>query len=183
MNDEFESAVQALKAGACVLFPTDTVYGLGLAPRFASSPRQLFAAKNRDKGKPVAWLVGSVEDLLYYGRDVSDAAQQLAQSHWPGALTLVVRASDTVPPAFQSEEGTIGLRVPACATTQALIDEVGPLATTSANISGEIPPCTFDEVSTAIVRTASAAIRGRCEGDGAPSQVLDCTGAAIRRLR
>ena len=131
------------------MFPTDTVYGLGVAVEAARSPQALFDIKRRDRGKPVAWLVGDASDLERYGREVPDAACALARAHWPGPLTLVVKASQAVPPAFRSAEGTIGLRMPDSETALALVRAAGgPVATTSANLSGGPAPRTFEGCST-----------------------------------
>lgn len=108
-----EEAVRALAAGDAVVFPTDTVFGLGISVSAAAGPQLLYDLKRRDAGKPVAWLVEGPEALDVYGEDVPAYARRLAEAFWPGGLTLVVRASDAVPPAFQSPAGTIGLRMPA----------------------------------------------------------------------
>ena len=110
-------AACALAAGEAVVFPTDTVFGLGVSVKAAAGPRLLYDLKHRDAGKPVAWLVEGPETLDVYGRDVPAYARRLAETFWPGALTLVVRASAAVPAAFRSPAGTIGLRMPDSALT------------------------------------------------------------------
>ena len=135
--DTLEDAALALADGRPCIFPTDTVYGVGVAVCAASGPDILFDVKQRDAGKPIAWLVGSIDDLQRYGKNLPSGVCQLAHRFWPGALTVIVEASDIVPASYRSESGTIGLRMPANETTLALIRRVGsPLATTSANISG-----------------------------------------------
>lgn len=130
-------AACALAAGEAVVFPTDTVFGLGVSVKAAAGPRLLYDLKHRDAGKPVAWLVEGPETLDVYGRDVPAYARRLAETFWPGALTLVVRASAAVPAAFRSPAGTIGLRMPDSEAALALIRAVGcPLAVTSANPLG-----------------------------------------------
>ena len=111
----------ALKRGKPVVFPTDTVYGVGVAVGAAESPQVLYDLKRREDKKPIAWLVGEVDDLARYGRAVPELAFALARTFWPGPLTLVVKASAAVPPAFRSAEGTIGLRMPANETALALV--------------------------------------------------------------
>ena len=168
------SAVGALEAGRAVVFPTDTVYGVGVAVRYAESPREVFEVKRRDPGKPIAWLVGGVEDLDRYGVGVSDEARRLAEENWPGALTIIVKASDEVPRAFQSQQGTIGLRMPANETALALIREVGPLATSSANLSGSPVPRSFADIDPALL-DAVASLEGDAPGSGTASTVIDCS--------
>lgn len=154
-----EEALEALKSGQPIVFPTDTLFGLGVSVLHAPSPDILYAIKHREKKKPIAWLVGGVEDLERYGKMVPDFAFALARTFWPGPLTIIVKASDEVPATFCSEEGTIGLRMPANETARALIRELGcPLATTSANISGQKNTIAFNEIDSAIFAAVGAAL-------------------------
>ena len=149
-------AACALAAGEAVVFPTDTVFGLGVSVKAAAGPRLLYDLKHRDAGKPVAWLVEGPETLDVYGRDVPAYARRLAETFWPGALTLVVRASAAVPAAFRSPAGTIGLRMPDSEAALALIRAVGcPLAVTSANLSGAPDTARIEDLDGALMaRTA-----------------------------
>lgn len=183
-------AAQALSRGEAVVFPTDTVVGLGVSVEAADSPRVLYDIKERDEGKPIAWLVGGPQDLGRYGADVSEVAFELARRHWPGALTLIVRASDAAPRAFCSAEGTVGLRMPDHLVALDLIRMAGcPLATTSANIAGEPAPRTLDGLDARIAQRASSVVSDRLpdESDrpasGVASAVIDCTGESLRILR
>lgn len=151
-----KEATRALAAGNAVVFPTDTVFGLGVSVGAAAGPQLLYDLKHRDAGKPVAWLVEGPEALDVYGRDVPAYARRLAETFWPGGLTLVVRASDAVPAAFQSPAGTIGLRMPASEAALGLIRAAGcPLAVTSANLSGAADAARAEDLDRALVaRTA-----------------------------
>ena len=151
-----EEATRALAVGNAVIFPTDTVFGLGVSVSAAPGPQLLYDLKHRDAGKPVAWLVEGPEALDVYGRDVPAYARRLAETFWPGGLTLVVRASDAVPAAFQSPAGTIGLRMPASEAALGLIRAAGcPLAVTSANLSGAADTACAEDLDRALVaRTA-----------------------------
>lgn len=171
-----EAAAAALKRGKPVVFPTDTVYGVGVAVGAAESPQVLYDLKRREDKKPIAWLVGEVDDLARYGRAVPELAFALARTFWPGPLTLVVKASAAVPPAFRSAEDTIGLRMPANETALALVRAAGaPVATTSANPSGARAPRTFDSLDEGILSGVAAAVRDDAEKSGVASTVLDCT--------
>lgn len=178
-----EHAIGALKRGELVVFPTDTVYGIGLAVRHAPSPQAIYEAKGRSGGKPVAWLVGGASALDAYGLDVPCAARELAARAWPGALTLVVRASDAVPAAFRSQEGTIGLRVPASEAALALVEAAGPIATSSANMSGVAATGRFEEIDPRMLAAAAAAVRGDVLSSGVASTVLDCSSGELRVIR
>lgn len=178
--------VETLKSGKPAIFPTDTVYGLGVAVAFSQGPANLFELKHRSEAKPVAWLVGDVEALAVYGKDVPEYAIELAKKHWPGALTLIVKASHNVPHAFRSREGTIGLRMPNSAQTLAIIRELGcPLAATSANLTGEPAPKTHEDVNATLASEVDAvlAAEGGAALSGVASTVVDCTGAEPKILR
>ena len=184
--DTLEDAALALADGRPCIFPTDTVYGVGVAVHAASGPDVLFAIKQRDAGKPIAWLVGSIDDLQRYGKNLPSAVCQLVQRFWPGALTIIVEASDSVPVSYRSESGTIGLRMPANETTLALIRRVGsPLATTSANISGRAAVSRFESLDAELLARVGCALRDPIDSlhSGVASTVVDCTGGGLRVIR
>lgn len=184
----FEGAVAAtaavLSAGGVAVFPTDTVYGISQAVAAnPDGPRRLFAIKRRDLAKTVPWLMADAEDLGRYGVDVPAYARRLAEL-WPGGLTLVVRASGAVPPAYRAADGTVALRVPAAPFVRAVARAVGsPLATTSANTSGLPAPTSFDEVERRIVREADLTVDGGATRDAQASTVVSCTGGRPAILR
>lgn len=194
-NDRFDEVVEALRRGEAAVFPTDTVCGVGVSVRDAQGPDELFRLKRRPSGKPVAWLVGGVSDLDRFGEDVPAAAREAAGKAWPGALTLVVKASAKVPRAFQSETGTIGLRMPARESALLLIRAVGcPLATTSANFSGDAAPRSLKDADAAFLAQVDAVLPDDGASDdpsdaepsassGIASTVLDCTCDPPRVLR
>ena len=181
---DFDAVVKALVAGKAAIVPTDTLYGLAVCPLYAPSPGKLYEIKGRPSDKPVAWLVGSLTDLDVYGRNVAECARRLVSAYWPGALTVIVSASDKVPLAYRSAAGTIGLRMPDDELTRAIIAEVGyPLATTSANRSGQHDPLSFADIDPEIIAAVAAAIDDSQEKSGIGSTVVDCTAETPRILR
>ena len=183
-QSDLDKAIEALKAGKPVVFPTDTVYGIGVSVLHAKSPQAIYDIKQRGAGKPIAWLVGSPEALDVYGENVPQQARDLVSAQWPGALTVIVKASEAVPPAFASQTGTIGLRMPDSPVALSLIEAVGsPLATSSANISGGSDPRMLEDVDPAVIRQVAAVVRGMRMGSGTPSTVIDCSQGAVRVLR
>lgn len=171
-----QEALRALKRGEPVIFPTDTLFGLGVSVKHAESPEVLYTIKRRENRKPIAWLVGSVDDLGRYGKIVPDFAFALARTFWPGPLTIIVKASDEVPAAFRSAEGTIGLRMPASPTAHALVESLGcPLATTSANMSGQKNPVSFDAIPAELLEQVSVALNDDEEKSGIASTIVDCS--------
>lgn len=179
-----EEATRALAVGNAVIFPTDTVFGLGVSVSAAPGPQLLYDLKRRDAGKPVAWLVEGPEALDVYGRDVPAYARRLAETFWPGGLTLVVRASDAVPAAFQSPAGTIGLRMPASEAALGLIRAAGcPLAVTSANLSGAADTARAEDLDRALVaRTAGLYLPGGVAAAGIASGCAEATPSASARF-
>ena len=182
-----EQAAEALRAGGALIFPTDTVWGIGVAVEHAKGTWELSQAKGRAPEKPIAWLVGDKSALDTYGMDVPDYACRLAGAFWPGPLTLVVWASREVPPAYIAADGTVGLRMPDSKCVLALARAAGsPLATTSANFAGqparpssEPPDLQFAE--SCDVPVLDARVKGGA--GGAASAVVDCSGCEPRLLR
>lgn len=182
-----EQAAEVLRAGGALIFPTDTVWGIGVAVEHAKGTWELSEAKGRAPEKPIAWLVGDKSALDAYGMDVPDYARRLADAFWPGPLTLVMWASREVPPAYIAAEGTIGLRMPDSKCALALARAAGsPLATTSANFAGKParPSCEAPDLEFAEscgVPVLDARVKGGT--GGAASAVVDCSGCEPRLLR
>lgn len=180
----FQEVEAALRRGEPAIIPTDTVYGLGVAVEFAPSPQVLFDLKGRAAAKPVAWLVDSPQALERYGRDLSQEARDLVRQGWPGPLTVVVRASDAVPAAYRSAQGTIGLRMPDHPVTLELIGAVGcPLAVTSANRSGEAPASFARQLDPSLLASVTALLQDGEGKPGRPSAVIDCSNEVPKVLR
>jgi L-threonylcarbamoyladenylate synthase len=132
----FAEFITQIQTGAIGSFPTDTVPALAAAPNAAAAIYQL---KQRPLDKPLILMAAEIDDVWdYLSGSVVDRAswRSLMQDYWPGALTLVLPASDRVPPAMQSP-GTIGVRIPNHDLARAILRHTGPLATTSANLAGQ----------------------------------------------
>ena len=181
---DLAKAIATLKAGKPVIFPTDTVYGVGVAVRYATSPDKIYRIKGRDERKPIAWLVGGADALDRYGTDVPSEARALADAHWPGALTIVVKASSEVPCAFQSQEGTIGLRMPESDTALSLVQAVGPIAASSANRAGESDSRAFADLDESLLDKVGAWVEAdEAPASGVASTVVDCSTGVLRIIR
>jgi L-threonylcarbamoyladenylate synthase len=181
-------AVRALRDGAIVALPTDTVYGIAVALSTADGIERLFAAKARPPDRAVALLLAEpaqAEELGVLG----SAARALAEAFWPGGLTLVVpRREDRPPPvALTCGEGpdlrTIGVRVPDHPAPRALAAGVGPLPTTSANRSGEPEARDAAEIAALLGGAVALILDGGPAHGGPPSTVVDVSGAEPRILR
>lgn len=166
-----EEAAGAIERGAIAIIPTDTVYGIGARPEVATAIFEL-KGRSRDKALPV---LGSDAGRLGGIAELDGDARALAEKHWPGPLTLVVRRKT----AFTADLGgtnphTIAVRVPAHPVARDLLERTGPLAVTSANVSGE-PPATTYEQACALAHELICLDGGTC--DGVPSTVLSLVGA------
>lgn len=177
-------AAQELLGGGVIVIPTDTVYGIAQLASPNNSPDELKRIKERPEEKNIPLLVGSLEDLEACSVDLPNYARQLAARHWPGALTLVVKAAEKIPPAFRAADGSVGLRMPAHEFVLALIEAVGtPLVCSSANLSGAPAATSTDELSLVIASRVSLIIDGgQCPG-GVASTVLSCLGEEPQVLR
>ena len=177
-------AASVLREGGIIVFPTETVYGIGAAATSWCGPCELFDIKVRPLDKPLPWLVEGAEDLDRYGVEVPEYATKLAQAFWPGGLTLVVDAAEEVGAGFRDERGTIALRAPDHEIVQELIRASGsPIAATSANTSGRPPAARFPEIEERIIAAADVVLDGGESVVGEASTVVDCTGDAPSILR
>ena len=150
-----ETAVSFLCKGGVLVMPTDSVYGIGcVATPGNPAHEKIFAIKQRDRAQTLPWLIADPQDLHLYAKDVPLWMERLANELWPGALTLVVDASDAVPPEYRAADGTVALRVPDSNLVRMLAREVGPLATTSANTHGATAATSGADVEQHIVQEA-----------------------------
>jgi release factor glutamine methyltransferase len=170
-------AANALRDGGIVVFPTETVYGIGAMATSCIGPQEIIDIKMRPASKPLPWLVETEDALDVYGNEVPDYAHKLAEKFWPGPLSLVVHASKRVSKDFTDDRGTVALRCPDHEVVQELIRAAGgPIITTSANTSGKHAPGSFDELEPRIVHAADLTLDGGETEHRIASTVVDCTG-------
>jgi release factor glutamine methyltransferase len=170
-------AASVLRDGGIVIFPTETVYGIGAAATSCIGPQEIVDIKMRPASKPLPWLVETEDALDTYGVDVPDYAHRLAAAFWPGALSLIVTASSRVGKDFTDTRGTVALRCPDHEVVQDLIRASGgPIITTSANTSGLHAPRSFEELESRLIAAADLTLDGGETRHGMASTVVDCTG-------
>jgi L-threonylcarbamoyladenylate synthase len=148
MQGSFSQLVAAATKGLVVSFPTDTVPAIAVQPAYAD---QIYQVKQRSIDKPLILLAAHSNDLWPFIQGNSaeqEVWQQVVDRYWPGALTIVLPASNKVPMGL-SQTNTIGLRVPNCAIARKILEQTGALATSSANLSGSEPLCTMAAVNRA----------------------------------
>lgn len=176
--DVINEAAGVLRNSGIVVFPTETVYGIAArASAECLGAHELFEIKRRDRNKAIPWLVEDISALDTYGIDVPDYAYTLAEKYWPGALTLVVPASEEVPEDFKAHDGTIALRAPDSPLVRALIKACGmPLATTSANTHTLPAPTAFEELEERIINAADIVLDGGETKYHRASTIISCIG-------
>lgn len=187
-------AAAHLRAGCLALVPTETVYGVGVCvsayvscegePSDESGYGRIFTLKRRERRQTVPWLVAGAEALDAFGVDVPDEAYRLAEAFWPGALTIVVRASDAVPAFMRAADGTVALRASASPVIRALVRACGsPLAVTSANTHGAPAPASFEEVEPRILAGSDIALDAGATVCRDASTIVSCAHGAPEILR
>jgi L-threonylcarbamoyladenylate synthase len=175
-------AFQTLLAGELVAFPTDTVYGVGALVFDRKAVERIYVAKGRLAEKSIPVLLASIEQLEKVTVQVPELAAKLADRFWPGPLTLIVPKHPAVPDAVSPTE-TIGVRVPNHPTTRALLRLSGPLAVTSANLSGQESSSTAAEVRAKLGGRIALILDGGRTPGGVPSTIVDCMGPELKILR
>jgi len=180
--ESISSALSLFRDGEIVAFPTDTVYGLGADPFQASGIIKLFEAKGRDSNKAIAILVGSVEQASLVTDHMPEMAIRLCEVFWPGGLTVIVPRKNTLPELISNTD-RIGIRMPNHPIALEMLRTYGPLATTSANLSGKPNPVTAKDVFDQLANRVPLILDGgKCQG-GVPSTVIDCSGSEPVILR
>jgi L-threonylcarbamoyladenylate synthase len=176
-------AAPALLKGELVVLPTDTVYGVGADAFRAAAVSILLAAKGRGRDMPPPVLVGSVRAASALVEDLGQYGQALIDEFWPGGLTLVCRASRMLQWDLGDTKGTVAVRMPQHPVALELLREAGPMAVSSANLTGSPPATTAADAQEQLGDSVSVYLDdGPCPGDAA-STIVDLTGDAPRLLR
>lgn len=178
------AAVEVLRAGGLVALPTDTVYGICVALETLGGVERLFEVKRRPRDKGIMLLLESIDQAPRIGV-MTPAASALAEACWPGGLTVVVpqRPDVPLPAALTAATPTIGVRVPDHPAPRALAGGVGPLPTTSANVSGLPEARDAREILDQLGDEIDLILDGGPAHGGPASTVVDCTGEMPRVLR
>ena len=183
LSSQIQEAVWVLKKGGLVAYPTDTVYGLGASMQSGQAVERIFAVKSRPRHMALPLLVASVAQIENLTDRISPSAKCMIDAFLPGALTLVMRASNRVPAYLTTKEGTIALRIPGHPVPVALIEGIGTaIVGTSANLSGNPSPVTAEEVRSQLGDQVDFIIDGGGCG-GKESTIVDVTGESFTVLR
>lgn len=170
-----DAARRAVERGECVVLPTDTVYGIGVDAFNPEAVQRLLDAKNRGRDMPPPVLIAEASLMRVLAVDVPADARTLVAEHWPGPLTIICRAQPSLRLDLGEAEGTIALRVPDHELARTLLRQIGPMAVSSANVSGQPAAVTCDDAVAQLGDQVAVYLDGGQLGatDAAPSTIVD----------
>lgn len=170
------AAVDAVRAGQCVVIPTDTVYGIGCDAFNNDAVAKLLATKRRGPDMPVPVLVGSWSTIQGLVREFNDTAKTLVEAFWPGGLSIVVPEAPSLPWNLGDTRGTVLLRMPNQPLAIELLRETGPMAVSSANLTGNQPSVTASGARQQFGNNVPVYLNGGRAKVGEPSTIIDISG-------
>ncbi|ARF57426.1 L-threonylcarbamoyladenylate synthase [Streptomyces gilvosporeus] len=176
-------AASAVRRGELVVLPTDTVYGIGADAFSAEAVSDLLQAKGRGRGMPTPVLVGSPNTLHGLVTDFSEQAWELVDAFWPGALTLVAHHQPSLTWDLGETGGTVAVRMPLHPVAIELLTEFGPMAVSSANLTGHPSPQDCDAAQEMLGDAVSVYLDGGPTPAAVPSSIVDVTGKVPVLLR
>lgn len=177
-------AAETIAAGGVIAFRTDTFYGLGADPFNREALKRVNDLKGREGNKPLLVVISDAGEAERFLISKSQLFDSISARHWPGALTIVVRARPEVPDELTAASGTIGLRLPDDESVRSFIRACGgALTATSANLAGEPPARTTEEVARSFPSGLDLIVDGGTSQGDRPSTVLDISGQSPRLIR
>jgi L-threonylcarbamoyladenylate synthase len=177
------AATEAVRRGELIVLPTDTVYGIGANAFSPAAVAGLLAAKRRGRDMPPPVLVGTVSAATALIEDMDNIGRRMIEEFWPGGLTLVCRAGRSLTWDLGDTEGTVAVRMPLHSLALELLKETGPLAVSSANVSGQPAATTADEAEQQLGEEVAVILDDGPATGGVASTIVDVTGAMPRLLR
>ncbi|WP_249666097.1 L-threonylcarbamoyladenylate synthase [Nocardioides faecalis] len=178
-----DAAATAVRRGRLVVLPTDTVYGVGADAFDAAAVQRLLAAKGRGREMPPPVLVGTAGTLDALATRVPVYVPVLVERFWPGALTLVCHQQPSLQWDLGETRGTVAVRMPDHEVARALLDRTGPLAVSSANLTGRPAALDADEAMQMLGESVAVVVDGGPAPGGVASTIVDATGERPRLLR
>jgi L-threonylcarbamoyladenylate synthase len=178
MAEGIAAAAEAVRRGEVVVLPTDTVYGVGVDAFDSDAVAAVLTAKGRSRGMPLPVLIPNPETVDGLATNIPAYARGLIDAFWPGPLTLVLHSQGSLLWDLGETNGTVALRMPRNEVALSLLSEVGPMAVTSANISGHPPATTILDAATQLGSAVSVYLDAGPSADGsasAASTIVDCT--------
>ncbi|MFJ3956516.1 L-threonylcarbamoyladenylate synthase [Arthrobacter sp. NPDC090010] len=182
-------AQRAITAQQCIVMPTDTVYGIAADAFSPLAVRLLLAAKGRSRTMPPPVLIPRMQTMDGLAVDISDDARKLAETFWPGALTVILHAQPSLDWDLGETKGTVALRVPDDELALDILARTGPLAVSSANRTGQAAAQTAENAQEQLAESVEVYLDGGprptadADADALPSTIVDCTGTRVRIVR
>lgn len=171
-EDQIEKAIAVLKNGGIVIFPTDTVYGIGCRFDIQAAVNRIYQIKGTAKSQPFPILVSSIKQVERIA-NINPQAKELMSKFWPGGLTIIL--SPRHPELVSGSHQKVGFRMPDSSLVRSLIEGVGvPVIGTSANFHGSNVPKSFKELDSGLIKLADFVVEGKCK-QGIESTVVDAT--------
>jgi L-threonylcarbamoyladenylate synthase len=178
------TAAEMVMRGGVIAFPTDTLYGLGCSLLDSSAVELIARLKRRDRSLAVISLIPDAAQVYGLADSVSPVAERLIARYWPGPLSLIFRASALIPPTVRGAGGTVALRCPADKLCERLLNRIGgPVVASSANLTGQRPAETAEEVIRIFGNQLDLILDGGPRHGGQPSTLVDVSGERPRLLR
>lgn len=181
-SNAISRATAILRNGGVIVMPTDTIYGVGCDAFSAAGIERLYQIKHRDLGKSIPILIGDARQLALVASELPEAARLLAAAFWPGALTLILPRHASLPASISSDD-TIGVRYPDHPFAAGLLRSFGPMAVTSANLSGQPNTTTAGEALQQLGEQIDLLLDGGQTPGATASTVVDCVSSQPRMLR
>jgi len=179
-----DEARKILLQGGVIAFPTDTFYGLGVDPFNREAVERIFEIKAREKNKPLLLLISAKEQLETLAKTITPAHSMLMQKFWPGPLTLLFEPCSVIPQNVSANSNRIGIRQPGNSMTRNLISTLGqPITAPSANLSGEEPPVTAEQVQKSLGNHVDLILDGGTCPGGEPSTLVDAVETPVKLVR
>lgn len=176
LKSEIKKAADIIKNNGTVIFPTETVYGLGANALNEEAVKKIFVAKGRPSDNPLIVHISKFEDVYDFVLEIPENAKKLAKAYWPGPMTLVMKKKDNIPNVVSAGLDTVGIRLPENKIARKLIKLSGcPIAAPSANLSGSPSPTAFEHVFSDMNGRVDAIIKGKECNVGVESTVIDVT--------
>ena len=184
INEQLNEPANILQSGGTVVFPTETVYGLGANALDPDAVKKIFIAKGRPADNPLIVHIDDFEKIYDLVEEVPENAKKLADAYWPGPMTLILKKKSIIPNEVSAGLDTVGIRIPRDKIARNLIELAGvPVAAPSANLSGSPSPTTFNHVMNDMYGRVDVIVEGENAEVGLESTVIDVTGKIPTILR
>lgn len=182
--DKIKEVARVLKEKGIIVYPTDTIYGMGADCLSPEAIKKIYSLKKRKAIKPISVVISDVEDVEKIAVDIPPSFWEIADKFWPGPLTLILKASPDIPAELCGDSRTIGVRLPALPWLRELVREAGvPVTATSANISGEGVYTSVKKIVKAFSGKVEMIVDAGDIKDTRPSTLLDITSGKLKIIR